>query len=144
MNPVDRKGTVFDDLLAQSASAEEHCEDPRIIEVVEEYFRNMAKGLRPDASEYLKRYPELAGPIAECLESLQFVREAIPQQPGAAPSGAPDERACQGLELSSQPLGDFQIIKELGRGGMGVVYEAEQLSLSRRVALKVLPFASTF
>jgi WD40 repeat protein/serine/threonine protein kinase len=56
------------------------------------------------------------------------------------PSGTP--RMSSTEVPPAKTLGDFRFIREIGRGGMGVVYEAEQLSTGRRVALKVLPFAA--
>ncbi len=90
--------------------------------------------VRSRRDHFLARYPDIAGVLAECLDALDFVRSAAPQLE------SPDILA-PGFEPVA-PLGDFRIVREIGRGGMGVVYEAEQLSLGRRVALKVLPFAA--
>lgn len=119
-------------------------EDPRVIEVVEEYMQDLDAGRTPDRQSYLSRYPELAAAILQCLEGLDLVRSGMaaqkPQHSDAGYSAA--ALAEVGGRLAS-PLGDFQIVREVARGGMGVVYEAVQLSLGRRVALKVLPFAAT-
>jgi WD40 repeat protein/serine/threonine protein kinase len=77
---------------------------------------------------------------------------AARREPSAAPEDPRVIRAVQEylalMEAGQKPdralpLGDFRLVREIGRGGMGIVYEAEQLSLNRRVALKVLPFAAT-
>jgi len=46
--------------------------------------------------------------------------------------------------MEGQLLGDVRVLREIGRGGMVIVYEAQQISLKRRVAVKVLPLAATF
>ena len=76
---------------------------------------------------------------ADCLDALDSVDDLAPQ---LGPSTQSDQsNSAQAILQDAVALGDFRIIRELGRGGMGIVYEAEQLSLRRRVALKVLPFA---
>ncbi len=113
-------------------------EDPRLVRAMEEYRAALEAGLRPDRHEFLNRHAEIAPALAECLEGLELVY-AVGPLPGfpAEGSGPAPELPAGGV------LGDFRLVREVGRGGMGIVYEAEQVSLGRRVALKVLPFAAT-
>jgi serine/threonine protein kinase len=104
-----------------------------VARVADEFLERQKSGEHPDIEEYAGRHPEAAEVLRKVLTALQLV--GLSQGGG---SGAVDPSA----EPAGR-LGDFQIVREVGRGGMGVVYEAEQVSLRRRVALKVLPFAAT-
>ncbi len=129
-----------------NAGAGDLLDDPRVAATVQEYLCQLEAGHTPDRHVYLSRHPELASAIAQCLDGLELVHAVSPRVK------PPDLDFSVGSRLEAEParefapraLGDFQIVRELGRGGMGVVYEAVQLSLGRRVALKVLPFAATF
>jgi serine/threonine protein kinase len=111
--------------------------DSLVGQVADEFLARQERGERPDIEEYAARYPGAANPIRDVLRSLRLVESA-----GGAGFGS-DLPARTPDELVVGVLGDFRIIREVGRGGMGIVYEAEQISLNRRVALKVLPFAAT-
>jgi serine/threonine protein kinase/cytochrome c-type biogenesis protein CcmH/NrfG len=113
-------------------------EDSSVIAAVREYLAALEAGRQPDRDAFLARYHAIAGALAEVLDGLEFMHAAAPRVLAEAPGDVSAAETPLGM-----PLGDFRILREVGRGGMGVVYEAEQMSLGRRVALKVLPFAST-
>jgi serine/threonine protein kinase/WD40 repeat protein/tetratricopeptide (TPR) repeat protein len=107
--------------------------DP-LAELVEEFLARVQSGDRPSLEEYLERYPHLGDGLRAALPALLALDKARP------PSGEHTgeyEPEVGGPRL--ERLGDFRILREIGRGGMGIVYEAEQESLGRHVALKILP-----
>ena len=88
-------------------------------------------GDQPNVRKLAEKYPELAHEVSELVPALSMLDEIACEQPNSAGDAS----------MNGTMLGDYRIVREVGRGGMGVVYEAWQVSLERRVALKVLPFA---
>src|SRR5262245_25180401 len=119
--------TARPDLQSSPSTAPD---DPRVVRALEDYAAALQRGERPDRAAFLAGLPaEVATTLAGCLDGLELVHAVAPELSRSdGPMAIPDS-----LPLN-QPLGDFRLIREVGRGGMGVVYEAEQLSLSRRVA----------
>ncbi|MBI4602275.1 MAG: protein kinase [Planctomycetes bacterium] len=108
--------------------------------LAEEFLGRLRRGEGPTIEEYVAAHPALAAEIRELFTTLLFVEElgveSVATKGAAAPAGHETPRPAPEL----QQVGEYRILREIGRGGMGVVYEAEQASLGRRVALKVLPF----
>jgi serine/threonine protein kinase/formylglycine-generating enzyme required for sulfatase activity len=101
--------------------------------LADEFAARYRRGERPSLQEYIDRYPELADDIREFFPTLVEMEQVKDDR------RAPVEQPASHALPTPERLGDFRIIREIGRGGMGVVYEAEQVSLGRHVALKVLP-----
>ena len=132
-NPVSQKGMSPE-------------KDALLARVVAEYLAACRAGQHPDAAQLIARYPEIDADLIACLASLEFLENISHQERLLAPVVGSENGADNGdgaaLRRVEGTLGDYRILGEIGRGGMGVVYEAHQISLNRRVALKVLPFAA--
>ncbi len=116
----------------------------RLTDLLDGYLCRLEKGLPPPREDLLETNPDLAGPLQAYFDSLDELHDMAagfqrPTIDAGCDGASPDESSPAGDE---RRLGDFRLLREIGRGGMGVVYEAEQISLGRRVALKVLPFAA--
>jgi eukaryotic-like serine/threonine-protein kinase len=115
--------------MSQPASHTER--DDELDEVLAVLMENVERGQHVDPSEWQRRYPQFAAQIDEFFaegERLETVLKAL-SGPPTLPARVPECGAR---------FGDYEIIGELARGGMGLVFEARQVSLNRVVALKMI------
>jgi serine/threonine protein kinase len=111
------------------------------------YVEALEEGREPDRAQLLAAHPDLRQDLEAFLAGHDEVtRLAAPlraaEQGDARGHVGPTHEEPDDTQPGIGELGDFRLLREVGRGGMGVVYEAEQISLRRRVALNVLPFAA--
>src|SRR5436309_1597046 len=79
-------------------------DDPRLVTAVREYQAALDAGRPPDRAAFLARHAAIAGELADCLDGLSLLTGLLPGAEGDLPPGV--------------PLGDFDIQREVGRGGM--------------------------
>jgi serine/threonine protein kinase/WD40 repeat protein/tetratricopeptide (TPR) repeat protein len=114
--------------------------DPAFDLLVDELIARLQAGEAPDWPALAREHPQYVGRLRSMTRALDALGELSRASASALSGIAP---LPAGDDVVPGVLGDFRIVREVGRGGMGVVYEAEQVSLNRRVALKVLPLAAT-
>ena len=108
--------------------------DDRLADVLSSYLAALEEGNPTDPEKLIAEHPEIADQLRECLRNLRFIEQVAGNTNGAM--------KLDGVGDGERVLGDYRIIRQIARGGMGIVYEAQQISLGRSVALKTLPFAA--
>jgi eukaryotic-like serine/threonine-protein kinase len=105
----------------------------RLSNLAEQFLEEHRQGRQPTIEEYVARNPDLALRIRQLFPTLLVIEEL-----GPLPNQAPQDTSGSADPPIPRQIGDYRIVREIGRGGMGVVFEAEQISLGRIVALKIL------
>jgi eukaryotic-like serine/threonine-protein kinase len=101
--------------------------DNDALNLLDAYLARLQAGEKPDRDALLREHPELGSAI-DCLEALENL----------APSTEDALRQIDNLPYAPRDFGPYELIREIGRGGMGVVYEARQKGLDRSVAVKMI------
>jgi WD40 repeat protein len=119
--------------------------EERINAILAAYLEAVEAGQAPDRDEFLARYPDLADELRAFLDDRDRFARAAGRLPAPALSPADTAPAGDGgavlRSAAGEPLrsfGDYELLEEIARGGMGVVFRARQVSLNRPVALKMI------
>ena len=101
--------------------------------ILDEYLTQLENGARPNEAALIAAHPEIADQLRVQLDNLRLLHEA---------AATPSSSGSLSHYAAPKKLGAYELTREIGRGGMGIVYEAIDRTLNRQVALKVLPFAA--
>jgi WD40 repeat protein len=126
--------------LTPPARQEDASADVRVEGVLHEYLQALDAGKNPNPRDYLDRHPDLADDLAAFfadqakLDQLAQSMRAVAEPATLPSSESPPDESLGNVRY----FGDYELHKEIARGGMGVVYKARQVNLKRAVALKMI------
>ncbi|MCC6492510.1 MAG: protein kinase [Pirellulales bacterium] len=124
-----------------SATCADGAIDAELEQVVESVLQRIQSGESIEPQSLATAYPAHAAELCELLPAMAMLAR-MGQSSGNVSGSRASQTGRRAALLPGDVLGDFRLIREIGRGGMGLVFEALQLSMGRAVALKVLPLAA--
>jgi WD40 repeat protein/tRNA A-37 threonylcarbamoyl transferase component Bud32 len=116
-------------------------------EVLEDFMQRLDRGEAVDRQQLLAQHPALAEELRSYFAGIDEVeklgrpagrKEPLTMRPGRPPTGEGQQEGTLAAEGAGCRVGDYELLEQIGQGGMGVIYKARQLSLPRLVALKMI------